>query len=58
MAKPPMNSRGWTQVVSGLDIIVWSRLASWDESRLELKAALRAALWIGLPLAILYLASD
>jgi hypothetical protein len=34
-----MNSRGWTQVVSGLDIIVWSRLASWDESRLELKAA-------------------
>jgi hypothetical protein len=38
MAKPPKNSRGWPQIVGGLDIIVWSRLASWDKSQLQLKA--------------------
>jgi hypothetical protein len=35
----PKNLRGWTQIISGLDIIVWSRLAFWDELRLQLKAA-------------------
>jgi len=39
MAKSPKSPRGWTQIISGLDIIVWSRLASWNESQLELKAA-------------------
>jgi hypothetical protein len=39
VAKLAKNPRGWTQIVSGLDIIVWSRLASWDESRLQLKPA-------------------